>query len=68
MNNISFEPPFHGICVRRKLLLSSNGTTDFLDLDQIALNEMPDVIILGDKRFKYGGVSDGLGQYREEKE
>lgn len=64
---ISFELPFHGHCTEHQLILhSTNSTIDWMDLNQLGLEEMPNVIILNSKRFKYSGVADGRGQYCQE--
>lgn len=64
--SISFELPFHGTCTNHQVHLHSQHTIDFLDLNQIGLEEMPDVIILNFQRFRYAGVTDGRGQYNLE--
>ncbi len=67
MSNISFEPPFHGYCTERQLILHRfDLTIDWIDLNQLGLERMPNVIILNSKRFKYSGVADGRGQYYQE--
>lgn len=67
MCNVSFELPFHGMCVSHTAILHSHSSEDdYLDLDQAGLQEMPHVIILNGRRFKYTGVSDGRGRYWQE--
>lgn len=59
---------FHPMCVEHQAVLSfiNSPDLDWIDFDSLSLTEMPDMVIIGDKRFKYAGTSDGRGYYREQ--
>ena len=54
------------MCTEHQAILHSSSGDDFLDLDQLGLEGMPNVIILNSKRYRFYGVADGRGQYRQE--
>ena len=64
--NVSYEPPFHNTCVSRDVMLyKENKFITWVSLDSMGLGQMPDVIINGGLRYRYGGVSDGRGIYQQ---
>lgn len=70
-DQISFQAPFHGMCTEHQAILyftDQSIASDWIDFNSLSISEMPDVILLKGKRFKYGGVSDGRAGYMEEKE
>jgi hypothetical protein len=69
-DSISFQPPFHSMCLEHQAILSylNSPDLDWIDFNsaQLSLSEMPDMVIIGDKRFKYADTSDGRGYCREQ--
>lgn len=60
---ISFEMPAHEMCLERRAVLSRlDGQSEYMSF---AIDFMPDVIWIDGRKFKYSGVSDGRGFYRE---
>lgn len=64
---LSFESPFHDMCVSKTAVLSHlDNTIEIVYFDFVQLEKCPDVIINSDGRFKYCGVSDGQARYKQE--
>lgn len=60
---ISFEMPAHEMCLERRAVLSRlDGQSEYMTF---VIDFMPDVIWIDGRKFKYSGVSDGRGFYRE---
>jgi len=65
-NSISYEPPFHGSCAEEDVMLfKENSSVTWLSLSDIGLDQIPDVIVIGGLRYRYGGVADGRGIYQQ---
>ena len=56
--SVSFDLSFHGMCTEHQAILQSSSGYDFLDLDQVGLEQMPDVFVLSRPNINLGLKND----------